>query len=278
VRAVIDPRPIALYRQHPASECERSITAGTWQRLGPSQPILRFLRWMLEYVEDETGSDSPETAIARCNLEHYEHWVEPGPVEPASWLRRNVPAPIRRLVRRTRRLSSRRASTSVVGVWSEQFLRAAVAGMGGSVLVVTGAALGRERWVDELPADSFPPGAFPRSQSWATALADASRFDHVVVPLRAAPPLPADQLLAEVAALLHVGGTAVLVLPGALIDVDRVTALSPDLRVTVETFGNAITAQAVVGGLPPDSVPGVALDRHDPVVPVVAALTVERRA
>jgi hypothetical protein len=278
LRAVIDPRPIALYRQHPASECERSITAGTWQRLGPSQPILRFLRWMLEYTEDETGSDSPETAIARRNVEHYEHWVEPAPVEQASWLRRNVPAPIRRLVRRTRRLSSRRARTSVVGVWSEQFLRAAVAAMRGSILVLTSSGHGRERWVDELPADSFPSGAFPRSQSWATARASATRFDHVVVPLRAAPALPTDQLLAEVAALLHVGGTAVLVLPGAVIDVNRVPALSRDLRVTIETFGNAITAHAVVGGLPPESVVGVALDRHAPDVPVVAALTVERGA
>jgi hypothetical protein len=278
LRAVIDPRPIALYRQHPASECERSITAGTWQRLGPSQPILRFLRWMLEYVEVETGSDSPETAIARRNLEHYEHWVEPAPVEQTSWLRRNVPAPIRRLVRWTRRLLSRRADTSVVGVWSEQFLRAAVAAMRGSILAVTSAGRGRELWVDEVPVDSIPPGAFLRSQSWATARAGATRFDHVVVPLRAAPALPTDQLLAEVAALLHVGGTAVLVLPGAVIDGDRVTSLSPNVRVTVETFGNAITANAVVGGLPPDSGLGVALDRHDPAVPVVAAITVERGA
>jgi hypothetical protein len=52
----------------------------------------------------------------------------------------------------------------------------------------------------------------------------------------------------------------------------------PDARVTVETFGNAVTAQAVADDVPADAVVGAAIDHHDPAVPVLAAVTVERVA
>jgi hypothetical protein len=52
---------------------------------------------------------------------------------------------------------------------------------------------------------------------------------------------------------------------------------APDGTVTVEAFGNAITARAVDEGVPAAAV-GVELDRHDPEVPVLAALCVERPA
>ena len=62
--AVIDPRPLALYRQHPGSACEVSIAEGTWSREGPSAAATGFYAWMQSYVSRETGSASEESAIA----------------------------------------------------------------------------------------------------------------------------------------------------------------------------------------------------------------------
>jgi Glycosyl transferase family 2 len=278
LRAVIDPRPIALYRQHPASACEVSVDTGTWQRAGPSAPIDRFLHWMEQYVESATGAGSAETAIVQRNIEHYAHWIEPAQEERPSWARRNVPVPIRRVVRRARRAVRRDVNPSIIGVWSEQFLGPAVASMNGSVLVVTPLGRGGEPWVEDLPAASLPPGARTRHDVWPSVVAAAARFDHVVVPLRAAPAVSTRQLFAKVAGLLRAGGTAVLVLPGDAVDAEVTAEPPPDARVTVETFGNAVTAQAVADDVPADAVVGAAIDHHDPAVPVLAAVTVERVA
>src|SRR6185369_4487378 len=40
--AVIDPRSLALYRQHPGSACEVSIANGAWRLVGPSPSATRF--------------------------------------------------------------------------------------------------------------------------------------------------------------------------------------------------------------------------------------------
>jgi hypothetical protein len=48
----------------------------------------------------------------------------------------------------------------------------------------------------------------------------------------------------------------------------------PDACISVETFGNAVTARAVAAGTPASQVAGVAIDHHDPQTPVVVALLV----
>ena len=68
--AVIDPRPLALYRQHPGSACEVSIAEGAWSRDGPSPAATRFFTWMQSYVRRETGPGSEESEIVERNVEH----------------------------------------------------------------------------------------------------------------------------------------------------------------------------------------------------------------
>ena len=64
--AVIDPRPLALYRQHPGSACEVAIADGTWSREGPSPATTRFFTWMQSYVIHETGPGSAEVDDRRA--------------------------------------------------------------------------------------------------------------------------------------------------------------------------------------------------------------------
>ena len=65
---------------------------------------------------------------------------------------------------------------------------------------------------------------------------------------------------------------------GAARDVVDVAAQAqrplPDACISVETFGNAVTARAVAAGTPASEVAGVAIDHHDPHTPVVVALLV----
>ena len=48
----------------------------------------------------------------------------------------------------------------------------------------------------------------------------------------------------------------------------------PDLDVSVETFGNAVTATAAASGVAANDVRGVAIDHHDPGVEVLLGLLV----
>ena len=137
--AVIDPRPLALYRQHPGSACEVSIAEGAWSREGPSAAATRFFKWMESYVHRETGPGSEESAIVERNLEHYRTY--PGPPDgsyASCFAARRRSRCARRgpwFRRRWRSTQQAQPPISVVGEWSAQHLRVITASLSGSVLV-----------------------------------------------------------------------------------------------------------------------------------------------
>jgi GT2 family glycosyltransferase len=261
LRTVVDPRPLALYRQHSGSACERSVADGSWQRLGPSDAVRRFMSWVRDYVEAETGAGSTSSAIARQNIA-LDGWWDEGPSQ-RRWprLRAIVPAPARRIVRRLGDGRRAPAGPSILAAWSEQYLRSAAAALSGRVLVVTGP--GDEPWRDDVPDDAFRAGVVV--VRWPLDAVSGS-FEHVVVPVGAAE-RAGDQLFERIAAAVRPGGRATLLVPASATACADATA--------VETFGNTVTVHAIANGVDSAAV-GVELDRHDPAVPVLVVLLLER--
>ncbi|MEP4649676.1 MAG: glycosyltransferase family 2 protein, partial [Ilumatobacter sp.] len=72
LRAVVDPRPLALYRQHEASACHVAIDAGEWQWTGPSEPLRHYAEWLRTYIVDNVGSDAASLEVVRRNLDRSE--------------------------------------------------------------------------------------------------------------------------------------------------------------------------------------------------------------
>jgi hypothetical protein len=176
-----------------------------------------------------------------------------------------------------------RSPVSVVGEWSAQHLRVIAASLAGSVLVIVPSGGSGEPWASAIPLDAFGAAA----QVTALSLEEidpAARFDHVVVPFDATTTTPIDELLNAVAPLLRERGSLVALTPGpawpagAARDVVDVATQAqghfPDACISVETFGNAVTARAVAAGTPASEVAGVAIDHHDQHTPVVVALLV----
>jgi GT2 family glycosyltransferase len=278
LRVVIDPRPMALYRQHHASACQVAIDAGEWQRIGPSEPERRYLEWMQTYVTHAAASDAAVLDVVARNLEHAAHGGHVAPIEPApSFVRRHAPAPARQAVRALRRrLRAGAPPPTVVGRWSEQFL-APVAGPGAGTTLVVEAEQG-EPWMARLPADAFA-GRTTR-QSWADVASSAATYDRIVVPFGIGATVDTRSLVAAVARRLTPCGTAFVVVPGPALDPDRpdpgvianlVHGAVPQHRVDVESFGNPAVAAATNR---PAAALGPLVDRHDPAVPVVLALTI----
>ena len=138
--AVIDPRPLALYRQHPGSACEVSIAEGVWRREGPNPATTRFFTWMQSYVRRETGPGSEESEIVKRNVEHNRRHRGDADRDLRERLRGATPEPFRAAVRGLRRRRSSpqpaQSSASVVGEWSAQHLRVITASLAGRVLVI----------------------------------------------------------------------------------------------------------------------------------------------
>jgi hypothetical protein len=263
LRAVIDPRPMALYRQHDASACQIAIDAGEWQRIGPSEPERRYLEWMRTYVTEQTGGDAAASSVVARNLDHTAHGHHVTPIEPAPSLRSRVPAPARRVARKIRdRVRPPAPPTTVTGRWNEQFLAPIRGSIDGSTLLVEAGA-----------------GTTPR-QAWSAATTAATRFDRVVIPLAVGATVDTATLLAGVGRRLTPHGTAYVVVPGPALDpsrsdaaavVDLVHAVLPRHRVDVESFGNETTAASVDA---PAAALGPMVDRHDRAVPVVLGITI----
>jgi SAM-dependent methyltransferase len=283
--AVIDPRPLALYRQHPGSACEVSITDGTWNRAGPSQRAARFFEWMQVYVDGEMGASSEESRIVERNRARN--------LAPVAY-RRNLrdvvhnaaPAPLRGALHHARQRWGRGDdlhAASVLATWSAQHLGVVTASMAGDVLVVLPADRAGEPWVVDVPRSAFGPDVnlVERRLDDLDDLDSTARFDHAVVPFAAAAATSSlAALLAAVEPHLRRTGTLVVLLPGpahpsapvvagaAGWDVAAVSAQAGgsfgDAHVSVEHFGNPITARAVAG---------VALDHHDAGTVVLVALT-----
>ena len=282
--AVIDPRPLALYRQHPGSACEVSIAEGAWRREGPSAAATRFYSWMQSYVRGETGSASEESEIVERNLERNRTSPQEAPRDLRQLLRDSAPQQLRSAVRALRRRSSpqpAQSPVSVVGEWSAQHLRVITASLAGSVLVIVPPRASGEPWASAIPLDAFGAAAHVTALR-LEEIDPVARFDHIVVPFDATTTTPIDELLHAVAPVLGERGSLVALMPGpawpagAARDVVDVAAQAqghfPHACISVETFGNAVTARAVAAGTPTSEVAGVAIDHHDPHTPVVVAL------
>ena len=128
------------------------------------------------------------------------------------------------------------------------------------------------------PANTFA-GRTTR-QSWADVASSAATYDRIVVPFGIGATVDTGSLVAAVARRLTPCGTAFVVVPGPALDPDRpdagvianlVHSALPHHRVHVESFGNPAVAAATDR---PAAELGPLVDRHDPAVPVVLALTI----
>jgi hypothetical protein len=283
LRAVIDPRPMALYRQHDASACQVAIDAGTWQRIGPSEPERRYLEWMEAYVAKEAPGEAVAVDVVARNLDHVAHGHHLAPIEPpASFLRRHLPDPVRRVLRAARARWRRPApATTVAGRWSEQFLAPLAGPIDGTSLVVE-ADRGDEPWVARPPAEAFA-GRTTRRR-WADVGSANERYARVVVPYGVGADVDTPSLLRTVGRLLEPDATALVLVPGPADDPVRpdaagiaelVRATLPHHHVDVERFGSASTVAALDT---PANELGPLVDRHDAAVPVVLGVTITPRA
>jgi hypothetical protein len=278
LRTVIDPRPLALYRQHAGSACQLAIDAGEWRRIGPSEPERRYLEWMRTYVCEQARGDATAATVVARNLDHVAHGQHVVPADAPPTLRSRLPAPVRRVLRAVRgRVRPPARPVTVRGRWSEQFL-APIAGRHDGATLVVESSSGGEPWVGTLPPDAFGGGAERRS--WSQAAMATTPFDQVVVPLGVASAVDAAELLAVVSRWLAPDGTASVLVPGPALDPTRPDAAAvaalvqrvlPHHRADVESFGNTTTAAmscAPAGEL------GPLVDRHDLAVPVVLGITI----
>jgi hypothetical protein len=179
---------------------------------------------------------------------------------------------------------------SVLGEWSAQHLRVITASLTGSVLVVAPTHPSREPWASEIPDDAFRAASHV-AVSPLDEVDTTARFDHIVVPFAAAVSVPIDALFRALESRLGRPGTIVALVPGPAywneLSGGATEARGSDgasdlamrarqqitqARVSMETFGNAVTAQAVAAGTPASEVDGVAIDLHDPRMPVMVAL------
>lgn len=278
LRAVIDPRPMALYRQHDASACQVAIDAGEWRRIGPSEPERQYLEWMRTYVSGAAGGDAAVLDVVARNLDYVAHGGHAAPTEPPpTFVRRHVPAPARRVLRALRRrLRGGAPPTTVVGRWSEQFL-APLAGPSTGTTVVVEAERGHEPWVARPPV-GVCAGPTTR-RSWADVSSSEATYDRIVVPFGVGSAVDTGSLVTAVARRLTPCGTAIILVPGPALDpgrpaagviVDLVHRAAPHHCVDVETFGSA--ASTAVDR--PATELGPLVDCHDPAVPLVLGLTI----
>lgn len=278
LRAVVDPRPMALYRQHDSSVCRVAMDSGEWQWTGPSEPQRQFVEWLRTYIIENVGGDIASLDVVRRNLEPDDLALLGSLGEAPQPSQRPIPETVRRAVRRVRR--RRRPSvwtTTVVGHWSEQFLAPTAHSIDGATLVIV--ARGDDRpWVGAPPVGVFIDGATRRT--WSVAVNSGKRYDRLVVPIAVATTVGIAALLEGVGRLVVPGGAALLVVPGPAVDADwpdadRLTELIrcaiPDQRVDVEWFGNAMT----VADLDADAASlGAWIDRHDPAVPAMYGVAI----
>jgi len=275
LRVVIDPRPMALYRQHDASACQVAIDAGEWQRIGPSEPERRYLEWMRSAVAGSDRADAGAREVVARNLDHAASGHPVAPIGPSR--RRHVPPPIRAAVRALRRwLRDDAAPTTVLGRWSEQFLAPVAGPIAGATLVVE--AGGGQPWVAAVPVDA--PAERVVRRSWGEAASVASRFDRVVVPLAVGSGVDATDIVAVMGRRLTAGGRGFAMVPGPALDPARPSAAGladvaraalPHRRIDVESFGNATTASAPQAAA---VAIGPSIDRHDPAVSVALGLSI----
>ncbi|HWM18631.1 MAG TPA: glycosyltransferase [Ilumatobacteraceae bacterium] len=293
LRAVIDPRPLSLYRQHPDSMCARSVADGTWNPNAPSAPEAGFLTWMEEHVRSGAFGEDVK-AVVRRNVERHVSWPE-APARRERNLRavalRHAPTPVLRLARsiRHRRAARRAPGTSVIGEWVGQVLSVAMLPATGDVLVATPSPTHENAFVGALSPACFPSAANVVVCGLEDHVASVRYAWVVVVGAGSGGERAGSDPLAFVERHLRPDGTAIVFAAGR----DLVSPLgraesclsSSEMEehcrqrfagseVSVETFGNPATAAAVAAGIPALEVPGVLIDHHDGRTEVMLALTI----
>jgi hypothetical protein len=279
LRTVVDPRPMALYRQHDASACHVADAAGVWRRSGPSELERHYLEWVRTYVTEDAGGDPAVLDVVAHNLDHVARGEHLAPTEPSPpRLRRHVPASVRRVLRAVRdRARPPARPTTVAEHWSKQFLGGISGEPEGATLVVD-ATDGVGPWTAVLPADAF--GGRVQHCTWSEAASAATRFDRVVVPLDVGAAVGTAELLPVMGRRLRPDGRALVMVPGPALDpacpsadavVDLVHAVLLDHRVDVEPFGNEVTAALLDEAV---TAIGATVDCHDRVVPAVLGITI----
>src|SRR4029450_4352063 len=239
---------------------------------------------MQTYVRGEKGSASEESAIVERNLEQNRTSPQEAQRDLRQLLRDSTPAPLRSAVRAVRRRSSPQPAqppASVVAEWSAQHLRVITASLAGSVLVVVPSRPSGEPWASAIPGEAFGAAAHITARR-LDEIDPAARFDHMPVPFDATGTTSVVELLGGSRRLLRERGSLVALMPGpawpggaARSDVvERAQSSFPDARISMETFGNAVTARAVAAGIPASEVAGVAIDHDDASTPVGVALRV----
>ncbi len=187
-----------------------------------------------------------------------------------------------------------RSPPSIPALWSAQFLAAITGAMTGTVLVVVPSRARSEPWSAVIPDDAFGGGAQVVRRPLA-GTAGVGPVDHVVVPFAAAVDVSTEALVGAIRPLLREGGSVTALLPGrawvppasdegpiavGLTDGAHVATLArerfPDRHISVETFGNPVTAAAVAAGAPAADVVGVAIDHHDGHTEVLIGLCISR--
>jgi hypothetical protein len=288
LRAAIDPRPLSLYRQHPDSACAVALANGDWRRSAPSRTQAQFHAWTRDYVGREAGVDSEEWQIVMRDIQHSLDGPDPFGPGLRGALRRHVPGPLKAQIRRVRRLAARREPpVSVIAMWSEQFLSVTTSFASGTAIVLLPPAQGGGPWTGDIPDSAFGPGV--ALSRYALGDEAGGRFDFVVVPFETSASVSSEELFDVIGRRLRVGGAVAAVVPGPAWrprdgaraprdDADALQRLAqqrfPGMRVSVETFGNDVTARAVADGLVAGDVQGVGIDHHDPDHQVMLALSV----
>jgi glycosyltransferase involved in cell wall biosynthesis len=295
--AVVDPRPLALYRQHPASACSLAVARGEWNPASAGEPGERFFQWMLEYVRAETGPGSRELELVQRNVAHMRRGgADHGPTGLRAFARRHLPEralAVWRQVRNRRGTNPPEQGPSIVQLWSSQFLEVIAAAMVGDVLVVVPTDRTDEPWTADVPNRAFGSARAVRRHT-IDQVPEFERFDHVVVPLQSSLGETAQSILTTLHRFIRPTGSAAVLMAGrdqfqtasadtgpnpSAHDLLRAArGVFPNMSVTVETFGNEVTAAAVAGGTAAGEVPGVVIDRHDGRTEVLVALLISAPA
>ena len=273
LRAVVDPRPMGLYRQHDASACQVAVDAGVWRRSGPSEPERRYLEWVRTYVT-EGGRPRPLAVVAR-NLDHAAHGQHVAPTEPSPSLRSRRTGPAAACGRSVAGAAAgaadhRRRSLERAVPGADQWLarrhdprrRGANGGRRGSATCrPTSSAAVRSGVVE--PGDD---GGGRASTGWwcrwrsACPWARSARADgcsRLAPTARRTSSYPVRRWTRPA--------------PTPPPWCDLVQAVLPHRRVEVESFGNETRQRALDA---PAAAFGPVVDRHDPAVPAVLGITI----
>lgn len=257
--AFVDPRPLALYRQHSGSACSVAQATGQWRPFGPSEAERTFLQWLEMYIEAITGPTSAERGLVQRSIAHERMLAAEVRPNRTSTPRRAMRKALRSLSSASsasrgvvRRLASRTDRVEVVDIWNRQFFAARSIGLTGRLGLVTDGPW-RNSSVVSL-RKSIGSGRSIRAVSIHRV--PTARCDHLVIPFSIASRMGLDVILNTAAPILDRGGALVALVPGPALRraqwghstaalQQAVMQRFPGASVTLERFGNSTTVHAI---------------------------------